>query len=111
MGSPIPLAPPGSQGPALSSGNSLPSCAPGSHLGPLRTARDLTEKPPAWLPCTDPQAWIQGKVLEWMLGHLAIHLEEEKLGSASFLFFYKFIYLFMAVLGLRCCVWAFSSCG
>ena len=25
--------------------------------------------------------------------------------------FYKFIYLFLAVLGLRCCVWAFSSCG
>ena len=30
-------------------------------------------------------------------------------------FFFKiyllFIYLFLAVLGLRCCVWAFSSCG
>ena len=25
--------------------------------------------------------------------------------------FYLFIYLFMAVLGLRCCAWAFSSCG
>ena len=24
---------------------------------------------------------------------------------------YLFIYLFMAVLGLRCCAWAFSSCG
>ena len=23
----------------------------------------------------------------------------------------KFIYLFMAALGLRCCVWAFSSCS
>ena len=23
----------------------------------------------------------------------------------------KFIYLFLAVLGLRCCMWAFSSCG
>ena len=23
----------------------------------------------------------------------------------------KFIYLFLAVLGLRCCTWAFSSCG
>ena len=22
-----------------------------------------------------------------------------------------FIYLFLAALGLRCCVWAFSSCG
>ena len=27
------------------------------------------------------------------------------------LFFYKFIYLFLAVLGLRCCARAFSSCG
>ena len=24
---------------------------------------------------------------------------------------YLFIYLFLAVLGLRCCAWAFSSCG
>ena len=24
---------------------------------------------------------------------------------------YLFIYLFMAALGLRCCAWAFSSCG
>ena len=24
--------------------------------------------------------------------------------------FYKFIYLFLAALGLCCCVWAFSSC-
>ena len=28
-----------------------------------------------------------------------------------FLVFNKFIYLFLAVLGLRCCVQAFSSCG
>ena len=25
-------------------------------------------------------------------------------------FFFSFIYLFLALLGLRCCVWAFSSC-
>ena len=25
--------------------------------------------------------------------------------------FIYFIYLFLAVLGLRCCAWAFSSCG
>ena len=25
--------------------------------------------------------------------------------------FYLFIYLFLAELGLRCCVWAFSSCS
>ena len=29
----------------------------------------------------------------------------------SFFFFNKFIYLILAVLGLRCCVQAFSSCG
>ena len=30
-----------------------------------------------------------------------------------FLFYFlnKLIYLFLGVLGLRCCVWAFSSCG
>ena len=26
-------------------------------------------------------------------------------------FIYLFIYLFLAALGLRCCTWAFSSCG
>ena len=26
-------------------------------------------------------------------------------------FFFNFIYLFLAALGLRCCAWAFSSCG
>ena len=26
-------------------------------------------------------------------------------------FFFEFIYLFLAALGLHCCVWAFSSCG
>ena len=30
--------------------------------------------------------------------------------SVCFLKIY-FIYLFLAVLGLRCCAWAFSSCG
>ena len=28
-----------------------------------------------------------------------------------FFFFYKFIYLFLAALGLCCCTRAFSSCG
>ena len=27
------------------------------------------------------------------------------------LFLNKFIYLFLAALGLPCCMWAFSSCG
>ena len=26
-------------------------------------------------------------------------------------FFFPYIYLFMVALGLRCCAWAFSSCG
>ena len=30
---------------------------------------------------------------------------------SDFFFFNKFIYLFLAVLGLRRCAWAFSSCG
>ena len=29
----------------------------------------------------------------------------------SFFFLNKFIYLFLAALGLRCCTWAFSSHG
>ena len=29
----------------------------------------------------------------------------------NFFFNFIFIYLFLAVLGLRCCTWAFSSCG
>ena len=29
----------------------------------------------------------------------------------SFLKKFYFIYLFLAVLGLRCCTWALSSCG
>ena len=28
-----------------------------------------------------------------------------------YLFIYLFIYLCLAALGLRCCTWAFSSCG
>ena len=32
--------------------------------------------------------------------------------EANFFFLINlFIYLFLAALGLRCCVWAFSSCG
>ena len=33
-------------------------------------------------------------------------------GDTFFLYkFIYFIYLFLAALGLRCCTWAFSSCG
>ena len=31
--------------------------------------------------------------------------------GSGILFFLNFIYLFLAALGLRCCVRAFSSCG
>ena len=31
--------------------------------------------------------------------------------GCSIFFLNKFIYLFLAVLGLCCCAWAFSSCG
>ena len=31
--------------------------------------------------------------------------------TIDFFYIYKFIYLFLAVLGLRFCMWAFSSCG
>ena len=34
------------------------------------------------------------------------------MGHLEILFFsHKFIYLFLAALGLHCCAWAFSSCG
>ena len=33
------------------------------------------------------------------------------INKSIYLSIYLFIYLFMAVLGLRCCVRAFSSCG
>ena len=42
------------------------------------------------------------------------HQETHSPGDFSFLFFFKFlnfIYLFLAMLGLRCCVQASSSCG
>ena len=40
-------------------------------------------------------------------------LKKKKKSTLNFILFfhYLFIYLFLAALGLRCCVWAFSSCG
>ena len=40
-----------------------------------------------------------------LLGHMII------LCLTFYLFIYLFIYLFLAALDLRCCAWAFSSCG
>ena len=39
-------------------------------------------------------------------------VKHEHVNKSILYFFYinVFIYLFMAVLGLRCCTWAFSSC-
>ena len=45
-------------------------------------------------------AILIGVLLQW---YLTVFL--------GFLKIYLFIYLFLAVLGLHCCAWAFSSCG
>ena len=37
--------------------------------------------------------------------------ERAEMCTLLFFFFNKFIYLFLAALGLRCCVQAFSSCS
>ena len=45
---------------------------------------------------------------------LRLIIEKPVLRVRFFLFaclFSKFIYLFLAALGLRCCAWAFSRCG
>ena len=41
--------------------------------------------------------------------HLSFQINQHILFHS--IFFNIFIYLFLAVLGLRCCAWAFSSCG
>ena len=46
--------------------------------------------------------------------YLLIKNQRKPLKRTALLFFlnkFIFIYLFLAVLGLRCCAWAFSSCG
>ena len=50
----------------------------------------------------------------WDLPGPGIETMSPALAGGFFFFFYKFIYLiylFLAVLGLRCCAWAFSSCS
>ena len=57
----------------------------------------------------------------WRLGAPALHSRlliptsgrklHSWLRTASFFFFLRFIYLFLALPGLRCCAQAFSSCG
>ena len=47
-----------------------------------------------------------------MKSYVLESIKERITRSISFLFFKnKFIYLFLAALGLRCCTQAFSSCG
>ena len=47
-----------------------------------------------------------------MTSYVLESIKERITRSISFLFFKnKFIYLFLAALGLRCCTQAFSSCG
>ena len=40
-----------------------------------------------------------------------VHSPKEALYLCILNFFNKFIYLSLSALGLRCCTWAFSSCG
>ena len=42
---------------------------------------------------------------------MKVDFEEVRCGSNFIYLLLKFIYLFMAALGLRCCVRAFSSCS
>ena len=50
--------------------------------------------------------------MENALGTIMLHCAwKPKLMFWFFLFWYKFIYLFLAALGLRCCMRASSSCG
>ena len=47
---------------------------------------------------------------------MSLGLRLSYLSASLFLFFFLidlfiFIYFFLAVLGLHCCAWAFSSCG
>ena len=48
---------------------------------------------------------MEQHLLEYVIGILV------KKAVFCFFGFFKLIYLFLAVLGLRCCVRAFSSCG
>ena len=47
----------------------------------------------------------------YKLGMFKLPGWENQESTFSFFLNYLFIYLFMAVLGLCCCVWAFSSCS
>ena len=61
-----------------------------------------------WLPASLQavcKSFTHTSVFSWWL-----RVYQHPLGMKFFIFF-KFIYLFMAALGFRCCMRAFSSCG
>ena len=43
--------------------------------------------------------------------HLSRKMHIKQYVTYNFFFINLFMYLFLAALGLRCCAWAFSSCG
>ena len=58
---------------------------------------------------------MKGPTIKLLEGNIGQHICNLRGGRFYFIFFIDlfnlFIYLFLAVLGLRCCVWAFPSCG
>ena len=53
-----------------------------------------------------------GQLHLWAWGPLSAQpTTHHPVASSIFFFFIYFIYLFLAVLGLHCCAWTFSSCG
>ena len=70
----------------------------------VSSTRHVTENLfPEFIFCYTPVSDIM-KYL-YLVSQISVHTE------TVFFFLYKFIYLFMAVLGLHCCMRAFSSCG
>ena len=57
-----------------------------------------------------PRPGIEPRPPELELGVLSTG-PQRKSHPTTYLFFFLFIYLVLAVLGLHCCAWAFSSCG
>ena len=67
---------------------------------------------PARCPATSLPEWVlprPGPCLTYDHCGQAWGGTKDTLGCCSFL--NKFIYLFLVALGLRCCTWAFSTCG
>ena len=54
---------------------------------------------------------MYSKVIQFIYVYIYTHVYLYIHTRILFLFFFKFVYLFLAVLGLCCCLRAFSSCG